>query len=111
MINAGSLEATASWTLDLWGQVRRLIEENKATAQADEATLANATLSEQTLLATTVIELRIADANIDLQQKTVDAFRDALRVTQAPGRGRHHGDAAVGGDHRAGRTWKPPRPA
>jgi hypothetical protein len=26
------LEGTAGWTLDLWGQVRRLIEENAATA-------------------------------------------------------------------------------
>jgi NodT family efflux transporter outer membrane factor (OMF) lipoprotein len=85
VITAGSLEATASWNLDIWGQVRRLIEENKALAQADEATLINATLSEQTLLATTIIELRFADANIDLEQKTVDAFRDALRVTQAQG--------------------------
>ena len=85
VITAGSLEATASWTLDIWGQVRRLIEENKAVAQADEATLVNATLSEQTLLAITIIELRFADANIDLQQKTVDAFRDALHVTQAQG--------------------------
>jgi NodT family efflux transporter outer membrane factor (OMF) lipoprotein len=84
-INSATLEATAGWTLDLWGQVRRLIEENSAIAQADEATLANATLSEQTLLATTLIELRIADANIDLEQKTVDAYRDALRVTQAQG--------------------------
>jgi NodT family efflux transporter outer membrane factor (OMF) lipoprotein len=82
VINTGSLEATASWTLDLWGQVRRLIEENAATAQADEAILANATLSEQTLLAITVIELRLADADIDLQQRTVDAFRDALAVTE-----------------------------
>ena len=86
VITSASLEATASWTLDIWGQVRRLIEENKALAQADEATLVNATLSEQTLLATTIIELRFADANIDLQQKTVDAFRDALRVTQAQGK-------------------------
>jgi NodT family efflux transporter outer membrane factor (OMF) lipoprotein len=85
VITAGSLEATASWTLDIWGQIRRLIEENKALAQSDEATLINATLSEQTLLATTIIELRFADANIDLQQKTVDAFRDALRVTKAQG--------------------------
>jgi outer membrane protein TolC len=76
---------TASWTLDIWGQVRRLIEENSATAQADEATLANATLSEQALLATTVIELRVADALIDLNQKTVDAYREALRVTKAQG--------------------------
>jgi NodT family efflux transporter outer membrane factor (OMF) lipoprotein len=86
VINAGSLEANASWTLDLWGKVRRLIEENKALAQADEATLINATLSEQTLLATTVIELRLTDAGIDLQQKTVDAFRDSLRVTEQQGK-------------------------
>src|SRR5271154_2532827 len=85
VINSGTLEGSASWTLDLWGRVRRLIEENAAIAQSDEAVLANATLSEQTLLATTVIELRIADANINLEQKTVDAYRDALRVTQAQG--------------------------
>jgi NodT family efflux transporter outer membrane factor (OMF) lipoprotein len=82
VISAGSLEATAGWTLDLWGRVRRLIEENAATAQADEAILANATLSEQTLLATTVIQLRLADADMDLQQKTVDAYRKALEIVE-----------------------------
>lgn len=82
---SATLEGTASWTPDLWGQVRRLIEQNSAIAQADEATLANATLSEQTLLATTVIELRWADANIDLAQKTVASYRDSLRVTKAQG--------------------------
>jgi outer membrane protein TolC len=65
--------------------VRRLIEENAATAQANQATLANATLSEQTLLATTLIESRLADAGIDLQQKTVEAYRGALRLTDAQG--------------------------
>ena len=82
-VTSATLEGTASWTLDIWGQVRRLIEENTAIAQSNEATLANATLSEQTLLATTVIELRLADANIDLEQRTVDAFKEALRVTKA----------------------------
>jgi len=82
-LTTGSLEGTASWTPDLWGQVRRLIEENVATAQAEKATLANATLSEQTLLATTVIELRFVDAEIDLQRETVAALRESLRVTQA----------------------------
>jgi NodT family efflux transporter outer membrane factor (OMF) lipoprotein len=84
-VTSATLEGTASWTLDIWGQVRRLIEENTAIAQSDEATLANATLSEQTLLATTVIELRLADANIDLEQQTVDAYKEALRVTKAQG--------------------------
>jgi len=84
-VTSGTLEGTASWTLDIWGQVRRLIEENSAIAQSDEATLANATLSEQVLLATTVIELRLADANIDLEQKTVASYQDSLRVTKAQG--------------------------
>jgi len=84
-VTSATLEGSATWTLDVWGQVRRLVEENSATAQADEATLANATLSEQALLATTLIELRAADALIDLDQKTVEAFREALRVTRAQG--------------------------
>jgi NodT family efflux transporter outer membrane factor (OMF) lipoprotein len=84
-VTSATLEGTGTWTLDVWGQIRRLVEENSATAQADEATLANATLSEQALLATTVIELRAADSLIDLDQKTVDAYREALRVTKAQG--------------------------
>ena len=85
VVNSGSLEGTASWTIDIWGKVRRQVEQNSDIAQADEATLANATLSEQTLLATTVIELRLADADIDLQQKTVDYYRETLRIVEAQG--------------------------
>jgi NodT family efflux transporter outer membrane factor (OMF) lipoprotein len=78
--NAGSLEANASWAPDLWGLVRRNIEESAATAQASQATLANATLSEQIALANAVIDLRVTDANIDLLTHTVDAFEQSLRV-------------------------------
>jgi NodT family efflux transporter outer membrane factor (OMF) lipoprotein len=82
---SGSLEGNISWAPDIWGKVRRQVEENKATAQASEATLANATLSEQTALATAVIELRVVDANIDLLQKTVDEYKEFLRVVQNQG--------------------------
>lgn len=82
---SGSVEGNISWAPDLWGKVRRTIEENKATAQASQATLANATLSEQTALATAVIDLRISDANIDLLQKTVDAYTEYLRVVTNQG--------------------------
>ncbi|TCK35265.1 NodT family efflux transporter outer membrane factor (OMF) lipoprotein [Paraburkholderia sp. BL8N3] len=78
--NAGSLEADVSWVPDLWGQVRRTIEANSATAQASEATLANATLAEQIALANAVIDVRVTDANIDLLTQTVEAFREFLRV-------------------------------
>ncbi len=80
IVNGGTLEANASWDIDLWGQVRRQIEEQSATAQASEATLANATLSEQIALANAVIDLRITDADIDLLTHTVQAYTDFLRV-------------------------------
>jgi NodT family efflux transporter outer membrane factor (OMF) lipoprotein len=84
-VTAGSLEGNVSWAPDLWGAVRRAIQESKATAQASAATLANATLSEQTALATAVIDLRVTDANIDLLQKTVEAFTESLRVVSNQG--------------------------
>ncbi|WP_158939044.1 efflux transporter outer membrane subunit [Burkholderia sp. S171] len=78
--NSGSLEGNVSWAPDLWGSVRRTIEQNAATAQASEATLANATLSEQIALATAVIQLRTSDADIDLLQQTVKAYQHFLSV-------------------------------
>ena len=83
--NSGSLEGAVSWAPDLWGGVRRSVEKNQANAQASDATLANATLSEQIALASTVVQLRITDANIDLLQKTVDAYREYLRVVTDQG--------------------------
>ncbi|MFL9962451.1 efflux transporter outer membrane subunit [Paraburkholderia sediminicola] len=80
VVNSASLEGNVSWAPDLWGQVRRTIEESAATAQASEATLANATLAEQVALATAIIELRTSDANIDLLQKTVVAYQHYLDV-------------------------------
>ncbi|WP_184030080.1 efflux transporter outer membrane subunit [Paraburkholderia sp. Cpub6] len=80
IVNSGSLEGNVSWAPDLWGQVRRTVEENAASAQSSEATLANATLSEQVALATAIIELRTSDANIDLLQQTVVAYQHYLDV-------------------------------
>lgn len=80
VVNSASLEGNVSWAPDLWGQVRRTIEENAATAQSSEATLANATLAEQVALATAIIQLRTSDANIDLLQKTVAAYQHFLDV-------------------------------
>ena len=79
-LTSGSLEGNVSWAPDLWGRVRRTIEQSRATAQASAATLANATLSEQITLASTLIELRVSDANIRLTRKTVDAYQEYLRI-------------------------------
>lgn len=78
-----NIETSMSWTPDIWGQVRRTIEENAANAQSSEATLANAILSEQVTLATTVIELRVTDAEIDLLTRTVAEYKKNLHVIAA----------------------------
>ena len=83
--SAGSLEGDVSWAPDLWGKVRRTVQENKASAQASAATLANATLSMQTALASAVIELRVSDANTDLLHRTVAAYQEYLRVVSNQG--------------------------
>ncbi|WP_239482844.1 efflux transporter outer membrane subunit [Paraburkholderia sp. C35] len=80
VVNAGTLEGDVNWAPDIWGQVRRTVEESKATAQSDEATLAFATLTEQVALATAIIELRTSDANIDILQRTVKEYQQYLDV-------------------------------
>jgi NodT family efflux transporter outer membrane factor (OMF) lipoprotein len=77
-----SAEATGSWTLDIWGQVRREIEAEQAGAELSAATLANATLSEQSALALAYVTLREADSLEDLLEKTVVEFKHSLTITQ-----------------------------
>ena len=72
----------ASWAPDLWGKLRRTIEGAKANAQATEADLANARLSAQSEVAADYTQLRLADANTALLQKTVDAYTRTLKITQ-----------------------------
>ena len=78
--NSHSLEASASWELDIWGKLRRTLEENKASAQASAAELANITLSAQSELAQDYFQLRIMDQQIALYQQSVDAYQRYLKV-------------------------------
>jgi NodT family efflux transporter outer membrane factor (OMF) lipoprotein len=76
------LAANASWTLDIWGKVRRSIESNVAGAQLSAADLANATLSAQALLATAYFNLRSTDQLKDLLDKTATAYKRTLEITE-----------------------------
>ena len=77
-----SAQANASWTLDLWGKVRRTIESETAGAQASAADLANATLSAQSSLAAAYYGLRETDSLHDLLNDTVAQFQRSLDITQ-----------------------------
>lgn len=75
-------ELSASWELDLWGKLRRTLEENKASAQASAAELANITLSAQSELAQDYFQLRIMDQKIALYQQSIDAYQRYLTVIE-----------------------------
>ncbi|WP_375508478.1 efflux transporter outer membrane subunit [uncultured Caballeronia sp.] len=81
--NLVSANATASWELDLWGQVRRGIESAKASAQASDAELAGERLSIATSVAMDYLELRQADIDIaflTLQQQIDTRILDMTRA-------------------------------
>ncbi len=72
----------ASWAPDIWGKIRRTVENAKAAELATEADLANARLSAQSELATDYIQLRLADADKALLARTVQAYARSLQITQ-----------------------------
>lgn len=81
--NSYSAEASLSWELDLWGKLKRTVNENKASAQASAADLANATLSAQTTLAQDYFALRVLDKRIALYDKTIDTYTRYRKVLAA----------------------------
>ncbi len=79
---AGTAEGTVSWVPDIWGKIRRQVQQNSAAAQVSAADLANATLSSQAALAADYVDLRAADASIALYRQTVAAYQRSLRIAQ-----------------------------
>ena len=71
-----------TWAPDIWGAVRRQIQNAKANAQASAATVANARLSAQTELAADYITLRQLDQQKRNFDATVAAYQHSLAITE-----------------------------
>ncbi len=71
-----------TWAPDIWGAVRRTIQNAKASAQASAATVANARLSAQTELAADYISLRQLDEEKRILDATVTAYQRSLDITE-----------------------------
>ncbi|ANA13505.1 MULTISPECIES: efflux transporter outer membrane subunit [Acetobacter] len=80
--NTYAMGASASWDLDLWGNIRRQIQAQVTEAQASAADLANAKLSYQAQLATAYFNLRYQDSLHDLLQKNVDFYERSYQITK-----------------------------
>lgn len=78
-----TLEAQATWQLDLWGTIRRQVESRKAGLQVSKAALANATLSAQTSLATDYFDLRASDSLRALLAETVRLDERVVAITES----------------------------
>jgi len=77
-----SLQLGATWEPDIWGKVRRQIENAKASAQASAADLANVRLSAQLELAPDYITLRQLDQQKRFDDDTVKAYEESLTITR-----------------------------
>ena len=76
------LPVTVSWEPDVWGRVRRTVEASQANAQASAADLGATQLSLQGELAQDYFQLRTLDAQKQLLDSTVVAYRKSLELTK-----------------------------
>jgi len=81
-VNTNTIGASLSWTLDIWGQTRRTVESDVASAEASAAALAFTRLTAQADLATDYFELRAQDQLQRLLDDTVAAQQKSLEITE-----------------------------
>jgi NodT family efflux transporter outer membrane factor (OMF) lipoprotein len=74
-----------SWEPDLWGRIRNTVKEFANAAQVSAADLANEKLSQQANLAEDYFQLRGQDELIALNERTIQAYRKSLELTQVLG--------------------------
>jgi NodT family efflux transporter outer membrane factor (OMF) lipoprotein len=77
-----NLDLQGSWNIDIWGQIRRGVESNRASAQASDAALAAARLLAQSELATDYFALRVQDQLQNILNDIVAAEQQSLKIAE-----------------------------
>lgn len=78
--NSWTMGPSASWTIDVWGMIRRQVQQQVTASQSSAALLANMRLSYQLDLAVDYMNLRYQDSLIDLFQRNVKLYRHNLTI-------------------------------
>jgi NodT family efflux transporter outer membrane factor (OMF) lipoprotein len=79
--NRYSAALTASWTPDLFGQLRETLAQSRVSAAATAADLGNVILAAQGQLALYYVQLRATDAQRKVNDATISAYARALKIT------------------------------
>ena len=93
-LHRSDCERPATWEPDLWGNIRRTVQQARANAQASAADLANVQLSMQSELALDYFELRGLDTQKQLLDDTIQQYQHFLQLTIS----RFHGGVATDAD-------------
>jgi NodT family efflux transporter outer membrane factor (OMF) lipoprotein len=92
--NTNTIAGSASYELDLWGQIRNEVSAGEANAAAAAADLENARLSLIAQLVDDYVQLRSLDRDSAILDETVEAYTRALTITEQ----RHDAGIAPGLD-------------
>jgi len=77
-----SVLAGASWELDLWGRVRRQSEAAQANLLGTEAARHGVVLTLVAQVATSYVQLRSLDRQLEIAQRTRETYAAGLKLTQ-----------------------------
>ena len=77
-----SASLQASWEPDLWGRLQLQLDSARAGVQASAADLAGVRLAALASLASNTLQLRAADAQAALYERTVQAYGRSLQIAQ-----------------------------
>jgi multidrug efflux system outer membrane protein len=72
--------ASASWEIDLWGRIRRLSESAQATLFATEQARRCVVLSLVSTVASSYLQLRALDDQIEISRRTLAAYAESVRL-------------------------------
>ncbi len=81
--NLVTLTGSVSYVVDFWGEYRRATEEARDNLLASEQSRTNVIIGVVSSVAQDYFQLRTLDLELEQTQKTVVAYRDSVKLTQA----------------------------
>ncbi len=80
--NPGSISASASWELDIWGKTRKEVESAEASADAAQEQFHALRVSLLRQVACGYLQLLMLDEQMEIAKASVESYRDSLQLFQ-----------------------------